>query len=160
MAGTSATTFAPGEESTRAQLVTILWRLADSPVVNYAMDFDDVAQGSWYAEAVRWAASEGIAGGYGDGTFGPTDTITREQLALMLYQYAWNMGYDLSAGENTNILSYTDANQISEYAFEALQWACGEGLLSGTGDGALAPQGQATRAQIAVILMRFCERYQ
>ena len=76
----------------------------------------------------------------------------------MLYQYAWNMGYDLSIGEDTNILSYTDAFDVSEYAVSALQWACGAGVISGTGDGStLSPQGQATRTQAAVMLMRFGE---
>ena len=158
MAGTSGSTFNPEGTTTRGQIVTILWRLSGSPVVNYLMDFDDVDPAAYYAEAIRWATSEGIAGGYGNGSFGPDDPITREQLAVMLYQYAWNMGYDLSIGEDTNILSYADAFTVSEYAVSALQWACGAGLISGTGDGStLTPQGEATRAQAATVLMRFCE---
>ena len=158
MAGTSGSAFSPEGTTTRGQIVTILWRLSGSPVVNYLMDFDDVDPAAYYAEAIRWATSEGIAGGYGNGSFGPDDPITREQLAVMLYQYAWNMGYDLSIGEDTNILSYADAFTVSEYAVSALQWACGAGLISGTGDGStLTPQGEATRAQAATVLMRFCE---
>ena len=158
MAGTSGSTFSPEGTTTRGQIVTILWRLSGSPVVNYLMDFDDVDPAAYYAEAIRWASSEGIAGGYGNGSFGPDDPITREQLAVMLYQYAWNMGYDLSIGEDTNILSYADAFTVSEYAVSALQWACGAGIISGTGDGStLTPQGEATRAQAATVLMRFCE---
>ena len=160
MAGTSGSTFSPEGTTTRGQIVTILWRLSGSPVVNYLMDFDDVDPAAYYAEAIRWAASEGIAGGYGNGTFGPSDTITREQMAVMLYRFAQHEGYDVSIGEDTNILSYADAFDVSEYAVAALQWACGAGIISGTGDGStLTPQGEATRAQAATVLMRFCEEY-
>ena len=106
---------------------------------------------------MRWASALRIAGGYGDGRFGPDDPITREQLAVMLYQYAWNMGYDLTAG-GMAIREYADYDQISSYALEALDWAVSAEIISGTGDGStLSPQGQATRAQAAVMLMRFCE---
>ena len=160
MAGTSGSTFSPESTTTRGQIVTILWRLSGSPVVNYLMDFDDVDPAAYYAEAIRWATSEGIAGGYGGGVFGPDDPITREQLAVMLHRYAQHEGYDVSIGEDTNILSYADAFTVSEYAVSALQWACGAGIISGTGDGStLTPQGEATRAQAATVLMRFCEEY-
>ena len=158
MAGTSGSTFNPEGTTTRGQIVTILWRLSGSPVVNYLMDFDDVDPAAYYAEAIRWATSEGIAGGYGGGVFGPDDPITREQLATMLWRYAQTEGYDVSVGEDTNILSYTDALDVAEYAIPAMQWACGAGIISGTGDGStLTPQGEATRAQVSVMLMRFCE---
>ena len=160
MAGTSGSTFSPEGTTTRGQIVTILWRLSGSPVVNYLMDFDDVDPAAYYAEAIRWATSEGIAGGYGGGVFGPDDPITREQLAVMLHRYAQHQGCDVSIGEDTNILSYADAFDVSEYAVSALQWACGAGIISGTGDGStLTPQGEATRAQAAVMLTRFCEEY-
>lgn len=160
MAGTSATTFAPDVTTSRSMIATILWRMAGSPVVNYAMTYTDVAQGQWYSEAVRWATSEGIVGGYGNGLFGTNDPITREQFAAMLYRFAQEQGYDVSIGENTNILSYTDVADLSEYAISAMQWAVGAGIINGTGDGStLSPQGQATRAQAAVMLMRFCEEY-
>ena len=156
MAGTSATTFGPDVTTTRGMIATILWRLEGSPQVDYAMAFDDVAANSWYAEAIRWAASEGIVSGYGDGKFGPDDIITREQMAAMLYRYAQYKGYDVSVGEDTNILSYTDFEDLSEYAIPAMQWACGAGMISGTGDGStLSPQGTATRAQLAVMLYRW-----
>lgn len=159
MAGTSATTFAPDVTTSRSMIATILWRMAGSPVVNYAMNFADVPQDQWYSEAIRWAASEGIASGYGN-TFGTHDPITREQLATMLWRYAQSEGYDVSVGESTNILSYTDVADLADYAIAAMQWACGAGIISGTGDGsALSPQGQATRAQAAVMLTRFCEEY-
>ena len=160
MAGTSATTFAPDVTTSRAMIATILWRMAGSPVVNYAMTYTDVAQGQWYSEAVRWATSEGVVTGYGNGLFGTNDPITREQFATMLWRYAQTEGYDVSIGEDTNIPSYTDVADLSEYAIPAMQWACGAGVINGTGDGStLSPQGQATRAQAAVMLMRFCEYY-
>ncbi len=158
MAGTSTTAFSPDATTSRSMIATILWRMAGSPVVNYAMDYTDVAQGQWYSEAIRWAASEGVMGGYGNGLFGTNDPITREQFAAMLYRFAQEQGYDVSIGENTNILSYTDVADLSEYAISAMQWAVGAGIINGTGDGStLTPQGQATRAQAAVMLMRFCE---
>ena len=160
MSGTSAATFSPDMTTTRSMIATILWRLAGSPVVDYAMSFDDVDSGAWYAEAVRWAASEGIVAGYGNNKFGSEDPITREQMALMLYRFAQNQGYDVSVGENTNILSYTDFADLGEYAISAMQWAVGAGIISGTGDGStLSPQGQATRAQAAVMLTKFCQQY-
>ena len=160
MAGTSATTFAPDVTTSRAMIATILWRMAGSPVVNYAMNYTDVAQGQWCSEAIRWATSEGVVTGYGNGLFGTNDPITREQLATMLWRYAQTKGYDVSIGENTNILSYTDVADLSEYAIPAMQWAVGAGIINGTGDGStLTPQGQATRAQAAVMLQRFCEKY-
>lgn len=160
MAGTSATTFAPDVTTSRAMIATILWRMAGSPVVNYAMNYTDVAQGQWCSEAIRWATSEGVVTGYGNGLFGTNDPITREQFAAMLYRFAQEQGYDVSIGENTNILSYTDVADLSEYAISAMQWAVGAGIINGTGDGStLTPQGQATRAQAAVMLTRFCEEY-
>ena len=160
MAGTSAATFGPEVTTSRSMIATILWRMAGSPVVNYAMNYTDVDPAAWYGEAVRWATSEGVVTGYGDGTFGTDDPITREQFAVMLWQFAKNQGYDVSVGENTNILSYTDVSDLSQWAISAMQWACGAGIISGTGNGStLTPQGQATRAQAAVMLMQFCEEY-
>ena len=160
MAGTSATTFAPDVTTSRAMIATILWRMAGIPVVNYAMNYTDVTQGQWCSEAIRWATSEGVVTGYGNGLFGTNDPITREQLATMLWRYAQTEGYDVSIGEDTNILSYTDVADLSEYAIPAMQWAVGAGIINGTGDGStLTPQGQATRAQAAVMLQRFCEKY-
>ena len=107
---------------------------------------------------MTWAAANGIVGGYGNGKFGPEDNITREQLATMLWRYAQTEDYDVSVGEDTNILSYTDALEISEYAIPAMQWACGAGIMEGNA-GYLTPQGDATRAQVATMLMRFCGYY-
>ena len=124
------------------------------------MDFADVPLGQWYTEAIRWAARDGIVSGYGNGAFGPGDPITREQLAAMLYRYAQDRGYDLSTGTGSGLTSYTDAADVSPWALQAMEWACGAGLITGTGDGStLFPQGEATRAQAAALLMRFGQAY-
>ena len=107
---------------------------------------------------MAWAAEHGIVTGYDNGNYGPDDPITREQLAVILYRYARFKGYDVSIGEETNILSYTDALEISQYAVSAMQWACGAGIINGTGDGStLSPRGEATRAEAAAMLVRFLE---
>ena len=154
MNGTAEGLFSPDLFTSRAMIVTVLWRLSGSPVVNYYMPFADVDQAAWYAEAVRWAASCGIVAGYDNGDFGPNDPITREQLAAILYRCAAYRQEDTSVGADTNILSFTDAASVSEYAVPALQWACGAGILQGA-DGALLPTQPATRAQTAAILTRY-----
>ena len=108
----------------------------------------------YYADAIAWATEKGIVSGYGI-TFGPDDPVTREQLVTILWRYAQYKGYDVSVGEDTNILSYTDVFDISEYAFPAMQWACGEGIINGNDDGSLSPAGNAQRAHLAQILMKF-----
>ena len=158
MAGTSADAFSPDATTTRGQIVTILWRLAGNPVVNYLMDYSDVSLDSYYAEAVRWATSEGIVGGYGGGVFGPDDPITREQLAVMLWRFAQHTGYDTTQG-GMAIREYADYEQISDFALEALDWAVSAGIIGGTSATTLSPSGSATRAQVAVILMRFCQDF-
>ena len=158
MAGYGENLFGPDDDLSRAQLCQIIYNMEGQPATSGSSVFTDVADGAWYADAVTWAASQGIVGGYGNGLFGPEDNITREQLASILYRYAQSKGYDTSVGENTNILSYTDALEISEYAIPAMQWACGAGIIQGNG-GYLDPQGNATRAQVATMLMRFCEEY-
>ena len=157
MDGVSGTLFDPDGTVTRAQLVTMLWRLDGEPSVNYALPFTDVSVGEWYAEAVRWAAGEGIVNGVSETEFAPNAAVTREQLAAILHRYAQHKGYDVSIGESTNILSYSDFASISEYAISAMQWVCGEGIITGVTESTLEPQGTATRAQSAAILMRFIE---
>lgn len=159
MDGVTSTQFAPDATTTRAMVVQILYRMAGSPTVRGSSPFYDVSNGAWYADAVIWAEANDIVNGMTTTTFAPNTAVTREQLATMLYRYAQYRHYNTSAGANTNILSYYDANRISEYAFSALQWACGEGIMDGTGTGYLSPQGQATRAQLAAMLMRFCMEY-
>ena len=160
MNGTSATTFSPEGTTSRGMIVTILWRMAGSPDMEdkiWGYPFADVDATAYYGTAVYWARLNGIAGGYDDATFGPNDPITREQMAAILYRYAQYKGYDVSAKADLN--KFTDADEISNYALEALQWANAEGLINGKGDGVLDPKGQATRAEAAAILTRFCEQY-
>ena len=154
MSGTSATTFAPNMLLSRAMITQVVHNLEDNPVAEQGV-FTDVAAGAWYADAVDWAAGEEIVSGYGNGKFGPEDNITREQMALILYGYAQYKGYDVSA--SGELSSFTDGASTSGWAAEAVQWAVGSGLLSGKGGGVLDPQGTATRAEVASILMRFCE---
>lgn len=151
--------FGPNDTLSRAQLCQIVYNMEGQPAVTGGSVFDDVVDGAWYADAVTWAAENGIVGGYGNGKYGPDDPITREQLAAILWRYAKYKGYDVSVGEDTNILSYTDVADLSEYAIPAMQWACGAGVIEGVTDSTLVPQGDATRAQAAVMLMRFCEEY-
>ncbi len=153
MSGSGDNTFSPNAKTTRGMIVTILHQLAGKPVGS-AAPFQDTPVGEWFTPAARWAAGSGLVSGYGDGRFGPNDTITREQLALILYNYARSKGYDTSKRSGLSI--YADEFQVSSYAVTALEWATAEGLISGTGSG-LAPQGSATRAQVAVILTQFCK---
>lgn len=154
MNGMSATTFEPNSTTTRGMIVTMLYRLENEPAAASA-GFTDVAAGQWYTDAVNWAAANNIVNGYGDDQFGPTDTITREQMMAILYRYAQYKGYDVTA--SADLSAYTDAANISSYAVSAMQWAVGEGLINGITDTTLVPGGSATRAQVAAILMRFCE---
>ncbi|WP_418419217.1 S-layer homology domain-containing protein [Anaerotignum lactatifermentans] len=156
MSGMSEDIFAPNTPLTREMLAVILWNLEGNPTPNDVAPFLDVTSDKYYANAIAWANENGIVAGYGD-TFGVGDFITREQFAVMLYNYAQYQGYDISVGEDTNILSYTDAFDISNYAYPAMQWACGAGIMSGNDDGTLNPQGKATRAEAATMLMNFCE---
>lgn len=156
MTGVSESEFAPDGTATRGQIVTILWRLAGSPVVNYAMRYADVDEGAWYGEAVRWAASTGVVTGYTESSFGPNDAITREQLAAILYRYVKTQGQGFT-GMWYFPLRYDDAVSISSWADEAMHWCVMKGLLNGTSETTLSPQLTATRAQLAAILQRFCE---
>ncbi len=156
MNGVADNLFAPNGTTNRAMIVTILHRLEGTPEAAPS-SFLDVPADQWYTDAVGWAAANGIVTGYDADTFGPLDPITREQMAAILYRYANYKGYDVSAGEDTNILSYVDAESVSEYAVTPMQWAVGEGLIAGMEDNTLAPTGTALRSQVATILMRFCE---
>ena len=155
MDGVGDSLFAPNSQTTRAQLVTILHRLAGEPEPGGDSGFADVAAGTWYTDAVAWAAQNGIVNGVSDTEFVPGDDITREQLAAILYRYAACQGYDVS--QRADLSGFGDASSISGYAQEALSWAHAQGLVLGFEDGSLRPQGTASRAQIATILMRFCE---
>ncbi len=151
--GTSASTFSPELSLSRAQLVTILWRMAGAPVVNYAMQYADVAADEWYTEAVRWAASEKITDMTGS-EFRPGDSLQRDEAAFLLWNAAKLLGADVSVGEDTNILSYDDALAVHEGYASAVQWAVGAGVMQGIGQGLLAPRYWLTRAQTAAMLQR------
>ena len=150
--------FGPGAPASREVAANALWRLDGRPEAAVTETFTDVSE-SAYANAIYWAEANGIACGYGNGKFGPGEPLTREQLVTILWQYAKYKDYDVSVGEETNILSYGDAFDISEYAIPAMQWACGSGLLIGekTADGGMVlnPQNKTTRAQLSMMLMRF-----
>ena len=146
--------FGINDEISRAQIVTMLWRKDGSPAASGG-DFADVSSTAYYAQAVEWAASNGVVNGYSDELFGSNDSITREQLAAILYRYAKYKGMDVSVGEDTNILDFDDATSISSYAVSAIQWACGAGIMNGTETLKLSPQATATRAQAACMMQRF-----
>lgn len=154
MSGTDTTIFSPNITTTRAMIVTILHRLDGKPAAT-ASNFMDVEQNQYYTNAVAWASANGIVSGYGNGNFGPNDTITREQMAAILYRYAQYKGYDTT--QKNNLSNYIDAKDINAYAVEALQWANQVGIITGVTDTTLVPNGSATRAQVSSILMRFCE---
>lgn len=152
--GVTETEFAPNNSMTRAMLVQVLYRMQGSPEAG-GSTFTDVADSAWYAKAVAWASENGIVNG-SNGRFDPNGLLTREQLAAILWRYAQYEGRDVSVGENTNILSYDDAQDISSYAVPSMQWACGAGLLEGS-SGKLMPKSTTTRAQAATVLVRYLD---
>ena len=152
MNGTGPNTFTPGGTTTRGMIVTILHRLEGSPAA-WGGSFPDVAPGQYYSQAVAWAAANGIVNGYDTGLFKPDASITREQMAAILYRYAAYKGYSVTA--RADLSAYADAGQVSNYALDAMSWANQAGLITGSGS-SLLPGGDAIRAQSAAILMRFC----
>ena len=157
MNGMSSTEFSEELPLTRGMIVTILYRVESEPEAAFTGAFDDVEDGLWYSNAVEWAAANGIVLGYGDGKYGPDDNVTREQLAAILYRYANFKGYDVSIGEDTNILSYDDAFEISDWAIPAVQWACGTDVLDSANTAAIRPTEAATRGEIAHAIHAFLE---
>lgn len=154
MMGTAEDTFAPELAATRGMVVSILHRLAGSLTVS-AEVFEDVTADDWYGQAVAWAASEGIASGTSAETFSPNAAVTREQLAALLCNFAAQQGMDTTA--RSDLSSFDDAAAVSDWAQDAVSWAHAEGLLAGTSATMLAPQGEATRAQLAAMLVRFSD---
>ena len=150
--GTDAVHFSPDASCTRAQLVTLLWRAAGSPVVNYAMNFNDVDSGAYYAEAVRWAASEKVVEGTTAETFAPDAAVTRAQVVTMLYRFAKAQGMDTTQG-GMAIREFDDFDAVPAYALEAMDWAVNAGVLKGDNN-RLLPQDNCTRAQIVTMLYR------
>lgn len=155
MNGVTATEFGPNMTTNRAMIVTMLYRLEGEPAAETA-GFTDVATGVYYVDAVAWAQANNIVNGITETTFAPSNNISREQLATILYRYAQYKGCDVSVG-GMSLNEYTDASQISAYATTAMQWANENGLITGVTNTTLEPQGSATRAQVATILMRFVE---
>lgn len=154
MMGTAEDTFAPELAATRGMVVSILHRLTGSPTVS-AEVFEDVTADDWYGQAVAWAASEGIASGTSADTFSPNAAVTREQLAALLCNFAAQQGMDTTA--RSDLSSFDDAETVSDWAQDAVSWAHAEGLLAGTSATTLSPQGEATRAQLAAMLVRFSD---
>ena len=152
--GVSHDSFAPGDSMDRSMLVTVLHSLDGKPAAGKG-GFTDVADGAWYANAVAWAAEHGIVSGVSDSAFAPNGAITREQLAVMLYRYAQYKGYDVS--KTADLSGYADQGSISDWAAQAVQWACGSGLMTGRSANSLAPAGTLTRAEAATMLKAFCE---
>ena len=146
--------FEPNAATTRAMIVTMLHRLEKEPAAGVA-NFADVADGQWFSEAIAWAAANGVVNGYSETKFAPNDEITREQLAAILYRYAQFKGLNVSA--KGDLSGFADGAAVSDWAVEAMQWAVGAGLLNGNEQGRLAPTAGATRAEVAMMLMRFAE---
>jgi hypothetical protein len=155
MNGVSDNLFDPFGTLERGMIVTVLYRMEGEPAVSGTSFFTDVPLGEWFSDSVEWAAAKGIVNGYGDGTYGPKDPVTREQLFAILYRYAQHKGYDVSVGEDTNILSWDDAFDVSDWAMPAMQWACGAGII--TEEPALRPGEDASRAEIAEAIRAFLE---
>lgn len=154
MTGTSGNTFEPNSNLTRAMVCTILYAMEGKPRAIYADEFSDVRAGDWYLNPVYWCASNGIVAGMGDGSFGPNNNVTREQLATMLRSYARYKGKDVSA--KGNLSGFADSSSVSSWAAENMAWAVGAGIISGRDGGMLAPQGTATRAEAATMFYKFC----
>ena len=152
MSGISANQFGPNGSTTRGMIATILYRLEGQPVAG-TNGFTDVADSQYYANAIAWAAENKIVSGYGDGTFGPMDNITREQMAAIMYRYATYKGYDVTG--RADLSTFSDVASVNNYALVAMQWANGASLIMGDNN-ALDPAGNATRSQVAAIMMRFC----
>lgn len=159
MTGVSNTMFEPDSTTTRAMTAMVLWRMAGAPEPQDISAFSDVAADAWYAKAVAWAAEAGVAHGYGDGAaFGPEDAVTREQLATFLMRFAAHEGFDVSS--RADLSAYGDASDIGAFARDALSWGVARGLFKGIGETmTLAPQDDSTRAQMAALLMRFCQSF-
>jgi len=152
--GTDAARFSPAAPMSRAMLVTVLHRLAGSPAGGTS-SFTDVPAGSWYAQPVAWAYGQGVVGGVGGGKFSPNGNVTREQIAAILFRYAKKTG--ASTSSSGDLGRFTDGGRVGSYALDAVKWAVGCGLLSGKGGGTLDPGGNASRAEVATMFMRFAE---
>lgn len=156
MQGTGTDVFSPSAQTTRAMIVTILWRLEGSPIESKA-EFSDVNQNDYFYNAVAWAATNDIVSGYSADKFAPDDSATREQLATIIYRYASFKKYDMT--ELSVLDAYADKTSVSEYAVDAFKWAIANKIITGTSKDMLSPQGFAERSQVAAILHRFCVKF-
>ena len=144
----------PNNTITRGQMVTVLWRMNGSPEPKNANPFGDVAATSPFVKAIAWAAENKLTNGITETTFAPAQAISRQQFLTILYRYAQFMGYDVSVGEDTNILSFEDVGEVGEYAIPAMQWAVGSGVLAA--EKTLTPRAAAPRYNVAEFLANFC----
>lgn len=152
MSGTSDITFSPDMATTRGMIVTILYRLEGMPKTGTANGFTDVPVGAYYEDAVAWASANNIVSGYGNGLFGPEDKVTREKMAVIIYNYHKAMGKDVSNIEGMRIYEFTDYESISDWAVTAVRYCLNAGIFNGNADGTLNPKGNVTRAELAVII--------
>ena len=155
MSGVSDTAFEPNANTTRGMIVTVMYRLENEPNVNIDNSFKDVKSSDYYGNAIYWAKQNNIVTGYNSTTFAPNDNITREQMTAILYRYASYKGY--SVDKTSDLSEFTDVSNINDYALKPVKWAVASNLISGMGDSTISPLGNASRAQIATILMRFIE---
>jgi hypothetical protein len=154
MAGNGDNTFGPTQELTRAMVAQVLFNLDEDSYTGAASRFGDVTAGAWYENAINWAAAEGVVSGYGDGRFGTMDSVTREQLAVILRNYAVSRNYTLEG--KADLTQYTDAADIAFWAVDAMEWAAANNILR-SNEGRLAPTDCASRADVAFAMMQFCE---
>jgi len=157
MVGTSSTIFAPDSILNRSMFAQIIYSLEGKPDISYSNIYPDVYAGEWYSNSVTWISQQGITSGYGNGNYGTNDSISREQLVLMLYKYADLKGYDISG--RSNLVQYNDRDIISSWGVEAMQWAVNAGIITGKSNSILDPNGKATRAECATMMMSFCKKY-
>ena len=155
MNGVGNNKFAPDSPTSRAMIVTMLYRMEGEPEAGGVSTFKDVPAGRWYTEAVNWAFANEIVNGYSAEKFGPDNDLTREQLVTILERYAKYKGMDVSKGEEAYLTGFTDADQISDWAVKAFRWAVDAGIIRGVSDTRLSPKTDATRAQVATMLMRY-----
>ena len=160
MQGTSSTTFAPNGILTRAQMAQVLYNMEGRPSVAFEPVFSDVTANRWYSDAIVWAYNSDLVKGVGGGRFAPRTPITREQMVTILYRFAVYRNYDMATSSGVALEQFPDADQISHWATSEMRWAVYHGLIQGTSAGSLNPRGTATRAQIAVLLMRFIQRFE
>lgn len=160
MTGTSDSSFSPNDNTTRAMIATMLYRLSKDESNHTKNSFKDVAKATWYYDGVSWAKGKNIVNGYDDFTFGADDSLSREQLVSIMYRYAKYKNLDTKLNNDKYLTKFTDFSEVSDYALEPMKWAVANGIITGTSDETLSPKDGATRAQMASIFMRFIEKFE